>query len=193
MRVPVVVLSGFLGGGKTTLLLRMVDEARARGLRPGILMNELGRLDVDGFTVSGQDDTAIQKLLDGCICCSKKSELAGSLNRLQQQKPDVIFIELTGVANPEEIADALTEPGLLRSMQLKQIVTVLDAENVLDYNSIFSSDRQLVHTLRRQMEAPILSSSIKRISLRPPSCKKSKKWFASKTIRPIWPIRPTAE
>ncbi|UUZ86151.1 GTP-binding protein [Paenibacillus sp. P26] len=135
------------------MLLRMVDEARARGLRPGILMNELGRLDVDGFTVSGQDDTAIQKLLDGCICCSKKSELAGSLNRLQQQKPDVIFIELTGVANPEEIADALTEPGLLRSMQLKQIVTVLDAENVLDYNSIFSSDRQLVHTLRRQMEA----------------------------------------
>ncbi|TVY06901.1 CobW family GTP-binding protein [Paenibacillus cremeus] len=153
MRIPVVVLSGFLGSGKTTLLLRLVKEAKARGVKPGILMNELGQLDVDGFTVNEFDDTNIQKLLDGCVCCSKKSELASSLNRLLPQKPDVIFIELTGVANPEEIADALTEPGLLRSMRLKQIITVLDAENVLDYNSVFSSDRQLVHTLRRQIEA----------------------------------------
>ncbi|UUZ78801.1 hypothetical protein LJK88_26340 [Paenibacillus sp. P26] len=95
---------------------------------------------------------AIQKLLDGCACCSKNSELANGLNKLQQQKPDVIFIELTGVANPEEIADALAEPVLLRSMQLKQIITVLDSENVLDCNSVFSSDKQLVHTLRRQIE-----------------------------------------
>lgn len=152
MRIPVIVLSGFLGSGKTTLLLRLLKKARERGLQPGILMNELGRQDVDGVIVDEYGDAAIEKLLDGCVCCSKKSELAGSLKLLLRKKPDVIFIELTGVANPEEIADALTEPGLLHLLKLKQVVTLLDAEHALDYNSIFASDKQLVRTLRRQLE-----------------------------------------
>lgn len=151
MTVPVIVLSGFLGSGKTTLLRRLLLEAERRQLRPGVLMNELGRQDVDGALV-GRGDAALEKLLDGCVCCSKKEELAGSLLLLLQKSPDVVLIELTGVANPEEIADALTEPALLGRIRLKQIVTVLDAEHTLDYNSIFSADQQLVRTLRRQME-----------------------------------------
>ncbi|QYR19583.1 GTP-binding protein [Paenibacillus sp. sptzw28] len=152
MRTPVIVLSGFLGSGKTTLLLRLLEETGNRRLQAGVLMNELGKYDVDGLFLNEHGGTAIEKLLDGCVCCSKKSELAGSLSALLQRKPDVIFIELTGVANPEEIADALTEPSLLGRMRLKQIITVLDAENALDYNSIFESDKQLVRTLRRQLE-----------------------------------------
>lgn len=152
MRIPVIVLSGFLGSGKTTLLLRLLDEAKTRGLQPGIIMNELGSMDVDGHILNGHSDTAIEKLLDGCVCCSRRSELAGSIQTLTKQNPDVIFIELTGVANPEEIADALTEPQVLGLVQLKQIVTLLDAEHVLTYNSIFESDLSLLRTLRRQME-----------------------------------------
>src|SRR5688572_21209963 len=113
MRIPVFVLSGFLGSGKTTLLLRLLDEAKTRGLQPGVIMNELGSMDVDGHILNGHSDTAIEKLLDGCVCCSRRSELAGSIQTLTKQNPDVIFIELTGVANPEEIADALTEPQVL--------------------------------------------------------------------------------
>ncbi|MGM0881431.1 MAG: CobW family GTP-binding protein [Bacillota bacterium] len=152
MRIPVIVLSGFLGSGKTTLLLRLLDEAKTRGLQPGVIMNELGSMDVDGHILNGHSDMAIEKLLDGCVCCSRRSELAGSIQTLSKQKPDVIFIELTGVANPEEIADALTEPQVLGLVQLKQIVTLLDAEHVLTYNSIFESDLSLLRTLRRQME-----------------------------------------
>jgi G3E family GTPase len=152
LRTSVIVLSGFLGSGKTTLLLRLLEEARNRRLQAGVLMNELGKYDVDGLILNERGGPAIEKLLDGCVCCSKKSELAGSLNTLLQRKPDVIFIELTGVANPEEIADALSEPSLLGRTQLKQIITLLDAEHALDYNSIFESDKQLVRTLRRQLE-----------------------------------------
>ncbi|MBP1992505.1 CobW family GTP-binding protein [Paenibacillus eucommiae] len=152
MKIPVMVISGFLGSGKTTLLLRLLEETRRRGLQPGILMNELGKQDVDGLILDEHSDTAIEKLLDGCVCCSKKEELADCLKKLLGQKPDIVFIELTGVANPEEIADALTEPGLLGLVKLNQIITLLDAEHMLDYNSIFSSDKQLVRTLRRQME-----------------------------------------
>lgn len=152
MRMPVIVLSGFLGSGKTTLLLRLLEEANNRGLMPGVLMNELGKMDVDGLILQERSNASVQKLLDGCVCCSKKSELLGALRTLADRKPDLIVIELTGVANPEEIADALTEPELLRVVRLNQVVTVLDAEHVLDYNSIFASDKQLVRTLRRQIE-----------------------------------------
>jgi G3E family GTPase len=116
-------------------------------------MNELGSNDVDGDIISSRlSKLNIEKLLDGCICCSKKSEVTLSTEKLLERKPDIIFIELTGVANPEEIADSLTEPQLLSNVYLKQILTVLDSENVLDYNSIFETDKQLVHTLRRQIE-----------------------------------------
>lgn len=152
MRIPVIVLSGFLGSGKTTLLLHMLKESRIRGLRPAVIMNELGGRDVDSRILSETSDAAIEQMLDGCICCSRKSELAGTIRVLAKQNPDVIFIELTGVANPEEIADALTEPGVLGLVRLNQTVTVLDAEHVLLYNSIFEADLSLVRTLRRQIE-----------------------------------------
>ncbi|TXK77499.1 GTP-binding protein [Paenibacillus sp. N3.4] len=152
-KVPVIVLSGFLGSGKTTLLIRMLQEASSFKLQPAVLMNELGKQDVDGRLIQeAAPDVDMTKLFDGCICCSKKSEISDSIKQLLKRKPDVILIELTGVANPEEIVDALTEPALLPHVKLHTVITVLDAENVLEYNSIFASDRELVHTLRRQME-----------------------------------------
>jgi G3E family GTPase len=153
LKVPVIVLSGFLGSGKTTLLLRMLQEAASFGLIPAVLMNELGKQDVDGHLLqAASPDVNVEKLLDGCICCSKKSDISDAIKQLLKRKPDVILIELTGVANPEEIVDALTEPLLLPYVKLQKVITVLDAEHVLEYNSIFASDRELVHTLRRQME-----------------------------------------
>ncbi|UKS29968.1 GTP-binding protein [Paenibacillus sp. HWE-109] len=152
-KVPVIVLSGFLGSGKTTLLLRMLQEADSFQLTPAVLMNELGKQDVDGHLLqAASPDLPMTKLLDGCICCSKKSDISGAVKQLLLRKPSVILIELTGVANPEEIVDALTEPALLPYVKLHQVITLLDAENVLDYNSIFAADRELVHTLRRQIE-----------------------------------------
>ncbi|MDF2652568.1 MAG: hypothetical protein K0Q73_8373 [Paenibacillus sp.] len=151
--IPVLIISGFLGSGKTTLLLRLVQEAQKRGLQPAVLMNELGQMDIDGLILKDSlQDFTLEKLLDGCICCDKKSEVSASIQQLIERSPDLIIIELTGVANPEEIADCLTDTMLINRVSLKQIVTILDAELVLDYNSIFASDRTLVHTLRRQME-----------------------------------------
>lgn len=152
-KVPVIVLSGFLGSGKTTLLIRMLQEAASFNLDPAVLMNELGKQDVDGHLLQeASPNVNMAKLLDGCICCSKKSDISDSIKQLLARKSDVILIELTGVANPEEIVDALTEPALLPHVKLHKVITILDAENVLEYNSIFASDRELVHTLRRQME-----------------------------------------
>lgn len=152
MKTPVIILSGFLGSGKTTLLLELIKQTYSRQLKPAILMNELGKADVDGrILAEATKDVPLEKLFDGCICCSKKSEITGSLEALLALAPDVIMVELTGVANPEEVVDAMAEPELLDKVSLHRIVTVIDGENALDYNSIFASDKQLVHTLRRQM------------------------------------------
>ncbi|WP_308636224.1 CobW family GTP-binding protein [Paenibacillus silvisoli] len=151
--IPVIVLSGFLGSGKTTLLLRLLQHARATGLRASVLMNEIGAVDVDGTMVSSESAyQMLERITEGCLCCSKKSELAHCLEKLSLMRPDVIVMELTGVANPEEIAEAITEPTIIGKVRLHRIVTVLDAEHALDYNSIFSSDRELIRTLRKQIE-----------------------------------------
>ncbi|MFD1178999.1 CobW family GTP-binding protein [Paenibacillus puldeungensis] len=152
-KVPVIILSGFLGSGKTTLLLRMLEETAKRQLRPGILMNEIGQRDVDGewVTRSSAEVIPMEKLLDGCICCTKKSEIQGAIRKLLDTKPDLLLLELTGVANPEEIVDQLTEPGLITRVYLHRVITLIDAEHALEYNSIFASDKQLVRTLRGQI------------------------------------------
>lgn len=152
MKIPVFVLSGFLGSGKTTLLLHLLREVGARGLKPGVIVNELGQNDVDGELAQEQSGAAVQKLLDGCVCCSGKDELPGCIETLLKSQPDVIFIELTGVADPGEIKTELDSPRWKARLVRRRSVTILDAEHVLEYNSRFSSDRQLVRTLRRQVE-----------------------------------------
>ncbi|GGA45476.1 CobW family GTP-binding protein [Paenibacillus physcomitrellae] len=152
-KTPVIVLSGFLGSGKTTLLIKLLLEARRGALKPGILMNELGRQDVDGLILNEETGFSIEKLLDGCVCCSKKEDLARSLLTLLYTRPDLLLIELTGVANPVEIASLLSQPPFAERLTVKHSITVMDAEHALDYSSLFASDKQLVRTLRQQVEA----------------------------------------
>lgn len=111
MKIPVIILSGFLGSGKTTLLLSLLKESKRRGLNPGVIMNELGAKDVDGYILQESTGTSVEKLLDGCICCSRKEELPRSLTALLVRRPDIIYIELTGVADPDEIAKSLLAPA----------------------------------------------------------------------------------
>lgn len=151
MRIPVIILSGFLGSGKTTLLLSLLKESAARGITPGVVMNELGKRDVDGYILEEHTGTNVEKLLDGCVCCSRKEELSDSLTALLKRRPDAIYMELTGVADPDEIAKTLQEAHLRERLVLHYTVTMLDAENVLEYNSRFSADKQLVRTLRKQV------------------------------------------
>ncbi|MFD1907983.1 GTP-binding protein [Paenibacillus rhizoplanae] len=61
MKIPVIMLSGFLGSGKTTLLLSLLKESKRRGLNPGIIMNELGAKDVDGYILQESTGTRVEK------------------------------------------------------------------------------------------------------------------------------------
>lgn len=151
-KTPVVLISGFLGSGKTTLLLRLLEYAAKRQWRTAVLMNEMGEQDVDGDTVSGEiPDLPIEKLLDGCICCTRRDELGQALQTLFDQKPDLIFIETTGVANPEQILEDLQDPSLADRISIQRKIALADCGKFLEYNSFFASSRELVRTLRGQI------------------------------------------
>lgn len=128
--VPVYILAGFLGSGKTTLLTRIIRSLQEKGQKPAVVMNELGEVNLDGVAVGLEVPMA--ELLDGCICCTVQGDLGIAVQQLiRDEAPDAIFIEATGVANPMEILDGVTEASLYTRMELKGVITVADAAMLL--------------------------------------------------------------
>ncbi len=124
--IPIYALTGFLGSGKTTLLSRILAHYRENGMKPAVVMNELGDINLDGIAVG--DHIPMEEILGGCICCSVKGNLGLALNALvEREQPDVIIIESTGAANPLGMIDAITEVSLYQKVELKEVITVIDA------------------------------------------------------------------
>jgi G3E family GTPase len=129
--VPIHILSGFLGSGKTTLLKKALDYYKETGRKPAVIMNELGDVNLDGFILG--DTVLMEEMLSGCICCTIRGDLGMAIRNIYlEHHPDVIFIESTGVANPMEIIDGVTESSLLMEVMLKSIVTIVDAPHLLE-------------------------------------------------------------
>jgi len=103
-RIPVHLISGFLGSGKTTLLQNLLDYCLTQGLKPAVMMNEYGEVSIDGELLRGQGFT-IREMTNGCICCTIGGTLGLALQEVAARKPDVIFIEATGLADPIELVD----------------------------------------------------------------------------------------
>ncbi|TFE24853.1 CobW family GTP-binding protein [Cohnella luojiensis] len=129
--IPVYVLTGFLGSGKTTILNRILDHAKTKGIKPAILLNEVGDVNIEGQLIEA--DIPMSELLGGCICCTSRGDLGLELVELaREHKPEVIWIESTGVAQPLEIMDGITEASLYAKLELKNVVTVVDSRHLLD-------------------------------------------------------------
>jgi G3E family GTPase len=131
---PVYILSGFLGSGKTTLLQRLIRHWMEQGLRPAVIMNEIGEVNLDGLLVSSEVPMA--EMLGGCICCTIRGDLSVQMAELiEGEKPDLIVIEATGAGNPMEIFDAVTEVSLYLKLDIKPMVTVVDAAHMADLHA----------------------------------------------------------
>ncbi len=124
--LPVILLTGFLGSGKTTLLLRWLSEAPATGLRLGVVMNEFGAESVDSQLIN-RAGLPLQQVAGGCVCCAPDNELPNAVIRLVQEgNCDYLVVETSGLADPDNIIDALTDPELLPWVRLQAVVTVVD-------------------------------------------------------------------
>lgn len=145
-RLPVTVLAGFLGAGKTTILNHVLRNRE--GLRVAVLVNDMSEINIDADLVRDGDaglsrtDETLVELTNGCICCTLRDDLLGEVRRLAaEQRFDYLLIEATGIAEPLPIAATFSfrdEKGVALSdiARLDTMVSVVDAANLLsDYSS----------------------------------------------------------
>lgn len=139
MRVPLVVLTGFLGSGKTTLLNRLLALRGERGAttKLGVIVNELGEVGIDGALLGGGSPRQIE-LPGGCVCCVLGDELDTTLIEIVDANPhlEAIVLETTGVAEPLPIAWAVRRDPVDKRVRLAAVVTLVDATNFIASRSV---------------------------------------------------------
>lgn len=130
--IPVVVVTGFLGSGKTTLIGQVLrDPAFAR---TAVIVNEFGEIGLDHELIATSDET-LMALTTGCLCCAIRSDLVQTLLDLEQRRKageippyDRVLIETSGLADPAPILQALmTDAALLAGHEIQSVVTLVDA------------------------------------------------------------------
>ncbi|MBM4272395.1 MAG: GTP-binding protein, partial [Deltaproteobacteria bacterium] len=124
-RPPLMILSGFLGAGKTSFLKHFIEYQTQRSRFVAVIQNEIGDVGLDGKLL----DYTVTEIDEGCVCCS----LVGNLKRaihgiLSTFQPDSIILETTGVANPLNLLDEISELESL--VRYDCTVTVVDAMNL---------------------------------------------------------------
>ena len=141
--LPVTIIGGYLGAGKTTLVNHLLRTANGRKL--AVLVNEFGALPIDEDLIEAQGDDLIS-IAGGCICCSFGSDLSAALMDLSDLsvRPDQVVIECSGVAIPSAIAASVS---LLDGFKPDGTVVMVDAETIQDA----AMDEYIGDTITRQL------------------------------------------
>jgi G3E family GTPase len=126
VRLPVTVITGFLGSGKTTLVRHILTNQQ--GVRTAVIVNELGEIGIDGELIVSADDDMVE-LSNGCICCSSNNDLLDAVFRMlaRADRLDYLVVETTGVADPLPVVLTFLRSELRERVRLDSIVTVADA------------------------------------------------------------------
>jgi G3E family GTPase len=144
-RLPVTLVTGFLGSGKTTLINHILSNRQ--GVRAAVLVNEFGDIGIDNDLIIASADDMIE-LNNGCICCTTNNDLIDSIVRVlaRADQLDHIIVETTGVADPLPVALTFLRSEFREALRLDAIVTVADAEHFsLDRFDTIAARHQLRH------------------------------------------------
>ncbi|MCY1634086.1 CobW family GTP-binding protein [Marinifilum sp. D737] len=130
-KIPVTVITGFLGAGKTSLLNNLIAEYSDKKF--AIIENEFGEENIDSTLVENIQSEDIFELSNGCICCNLNQELFVVLQKLVESKHDFnhLLIETTGIADPGSIlASFISDPIVKSQFELDSVICLVDAKNV---------------------------------------------------------------
>ncbi|WP_417280100.1 cobalamin biosynthesis protein CobW [Celeribacter sp.] len=134
-KIPVTVITGFLGAGKTTLVRHLMAHAGGRKL--AVLVNEFGTVGVDGDILrqcadENCPDENIVELANGCLCCTVADDFIPTIEALmaRPQKPDHILIETSGLALPKPLLKAFDWPAIRSKITVDGVIALADAEAV---------------------------------------------------------------
>ncbi|MDU0810927.1 MAG: cobalamin biosynthesis protein CobW [Burkholderia sp.] len=168
-KLPVTIITGFLGSGKTTLLRHILQNANGR--RIAIIVNEFGKLGIDGEILKGCeigcDNTKdksnrkkiqgqLYELANGCLCCTVQEEFYPVMEALVERRDDVdhVLIETSGLALPKPLVQAFHWPTIRNSFTVDAVITIVDgpatangqfAENLEEIDSQRRADKNLDH------------------------------------------------
>jgi cobalamin biosynthesis protein CobW len=135
-RIPVLVVSGFLGSGKTTLVSYLLKEAQAQGARIAVVSNEFGALGIDQALL-GQGGEAYVELEGGCVCCQLSDELVNTLQMLWERVcPDGVIVETSGVALPFDTQLQVWREPVCRWVEDDMAVVVVNAEQLFEQRDL---------------------------------------------------------
>lgn len=133
-KIPITVITGFLGVGKTTLVHNMIKNAN--GKKIAVLVNEFGEVGIDGDIIKsgcGDDECNLIELANGCICCTVQEEFLPAMLDLIERKDaiDHIVIETSGLAMPKPLIRAVNWPDLKPHITIDSVITVVDAVGMI--------------------------------------------------------------
>jgi len=141
--MPVTIVGGYLGSGKTTLINHLLTSAN--GCKYAVLVNDFGELAIDAQLIEAKEGNVIS-LSGGCVCCSYGNDLVGALMELDVSAIDQVIIEASGVALPGAIAGSLS---LLQGYVVSSVVVLVDGCNIETH----AADKYLADTIQRQLES----------------------------------------
>ena len=143
--VPALVVSGFLGAGKTTLVRNLLRDAQHLGLRLGVISNEFGELGIDQALLGNEGDGGYVELGGGCVCCKLSNELLSTLQGLWERvHPDRVIVETSGVALPFETLVTFWREPVSQWVGESLAVVVVNAEQLADGRDLDGTFEQQV-------------------------------------------------
>ncbi|MGB7378604.1 MAG: cobalamin biosynthesis protein CobW [Rivularia sp. (in: cyanobacteria)] len=157
-KIPVTVITGFLGSGKTTLIRNLLQNNQGR--RIAVIVNEFGELGIDGELLQScqvcpegeeesNNDNNIYELTNGCLCCTVQEEFLPTMQQLIKRRDsiDCILIETSGLALPKPLVKAFRWQEIRNVATVDSVITVVDSEAVAA--GTFASDLEAVESQRQ--------------------------------------------